>query len=127
MSIHFETSVEGDLLKARAWGSDDNLEEVKRYGMTIFAACLDGGFNKVLLDERDLRYELSFLDTYDLAEFYSEQMLKVRRKLIKAAVVCDPKFMKDAAFWEDCAVNRGLYVKTFSSVDKALLWLKNGK
>ena len=52
MSIQFETSVEGALLRSRAWGSDDGLEEVKRYGMTIIAACLHGDCDKALLDDR---------------------------------------------------------------------------
>lgn len=124
MSIHFETSVEGDLLKARAWGSDDNLEEVKRYGMAIVAACLSGGCNKALLDERQLEYSLSVFEMYDLAEYYSKQVRKLTPKVIKAAIVCDPSFVKDATFWEDCSVNRGLWVRVFSSIDKALLWLE---
>ena len=49
MSIHFETRVEGNLLKARAWGADDDLEDVKRYGMAMVSACLDGGCNMLLL------------------------------------------------------------------------------
>ena len=29
MSIHYQSRVEGNLLKVKAWGSDDNLDEVK--------------------------------------------------------------------------------------------------
>lgn len=123
MYKQFETRVEGDLLNARAWGSDDDLEEVKRYGMAIVAACLESGCNKALLDERALQYNLSVTDTYQLADYYSGQLRKLLPKIIKTAIVCDRKFMQDAAFWEDCAVNRGLHVKTFSSADQAVLWL----
>lgn len=124
MSIHFETSIDAGTLKVRTWGRDSSLEEVKRYGMTVFETCLDRGCNKLLLDERALKYELDILDTYKLAEFYSEQMVRLKQQVIKAAIVCDPKYLKDAVFWEDCSVNRGLFVKAFTSADDALLWLE---
>ncbi|HYQ71609.1 MAG TPA: hypothetical protein VET88_06740 [Gammaproteobacteria bacterium] len=95
MSINFETLVEGDLLKGRAWDTDDSLEEVQRYGMAIVAACLDGGCSKVLLDERELQYGLDVFDTYDLADYYSEQLRKLLPKVIKAAIVFDPEYLKE--------------------------------
>ena len=127
MSIQFETSTEGTLLRARAWGEDDGLQEVKRYGMAIISACVEGGCDRALLDERELKYNLSITDTYELAKYYSEQIYKLLPKIIQTAIVCDQEFMKDAAFWEDCALNRGLYVKVFTSIDKALQWLDGGE
>lgn len=123
MTIHFETSIEGTLLRCRAWGSDDNLEDVKRYGMTIIAACSDGDCDKALLDERELEYDLSITDTFKLAEYYSHQMQKLLPKVIKTAIICGQESMKEAAFWENTSVNRGLYVKVFTSIDSAIQWL----
>ena len=123
MTIHFETGIEGTLLRCRAWGSDDNLEEVKRYGMAIIAACLEGDCDKALLDERELKYDLSITDTFKLAEYYSNQMQKLLPKVIKTAIVCDQEFMSEATFWENSSVNRGLYVKVFTSIDSAMQWL----
>jgi hypothetical protein len=126
MSIQFETSTEGTLLRGRAWGQDDGLEEVKRYGMAIITACLEGGCDRTLLDERELKYNLSITDTFELAKFYSEQIYKLLPQIIQTAIVCDEEFIKDAAFWEDCAVNRGLYVKVFTSLEMAKRWLDDG-
>jgi hypothetical protein len=123
MSINFEKSVEGNLLRARAWGEDDGLEEVKHYGMAIIAACLDGDCDRALLDERELKYDLSIADTFELAEYYSNQMQKLLPKIIKTAIVCDQEFMREAEFWENTSANRGLNVKVFTSIDGAMQWL----
>ena len=123
MSINFETNVEGTLLRCRAWGADDGLEGVKRYGMAIIAACLYGDYDKALLDERELKYNLSITDTFKLAEYYSNQMQKLLPKVIKTAIVCDQEFMKEAEFWENTSANRGLCVKVFTSIDSAMQWL----
>lgn len=123
MSINFEKSIEGNLLRGRAWGEDDDLEDVKRYGMAIIAACLDGDCDRALLDERELKYNLSIADTFKLAEYYANQMQKLLPKVIKTAIVCDQKFMKEAAFWENTSANRGLNVKVFTSIDSAMQWL----
>ena len=80
MSIHFETSVEGALLRSRAWSSDDGLEEVKHYGIDIIAPCLDGDCGKVLLDERELKYDLSIIDTFKLAVYSLNQMISYCQK-----------------------------------------------
>lgn len=41
----------------------------------------------------------------------------------KVAVVCNEKFVADARFWENVAVNRGLRVRMFKSLDAAQTWL----
>ena len=123
MTIHFEASIEGTLLRSRAWGSDDDLEDVKRYGLAIITACSEGDCDKALLDERELKYDLSISDTFKLAEYYSNQMQKLLPKVIKTAIVCDREFMKEAGFWENTSANRGLNVKVFTSTDSAAQWL----
>jgi hypothetical protein len=87
---------------------------------------LEGGCDRTLLDERELKYNLSITDTFELAKFYSEQIYKLLPQIIQTAIVCDEEFIKDAAFWEDCAVNRGLYVKVFTSLEMAKRWLDDG-
>jgi hypothetical protein len=124
MTIHFEASIEGTLLRSRAWGSDDDLEDVKRYGLAIITTCSESDCDKALLDERELKYDLSIADTFKLAEYYSNQMQKLLPKVIKTAIVCDRKFMKEAGFWENTSVNRGLNVKVFTSIDSAVQWLE---
>lgn len=66
--------------------------------MAIIAACLAGDCDKALLDERELKYNLSIADTFKLAEYYSNRMQKLLPKVVKTAIVCDQEFMKEAAF-----------------------------
>jgi hypothetical protein len=122
MAIHFTTTVEGDTLIARASGFDENLEDVQNYGMGLIQACSESGVTRVLCDERELDYRLSTIDTYQAGEFISANAPAVAR----AAIVCQPKCVADARFWEDVAVNRGLCVRVFTSLDEGRRWLKDG-
>jgi hypothetical protein len=43
---------------------------------------------------------------------------------IAVEIVCNPKQIADARFFEDVAVNRGLTVRVFTERDAATDWLK---
>ncbi len=119
MGIEFEMSCEEDLLRVRAWGNDEDLEEVQRYGLAVIQACAEHQVNRLICDEHELEYELSVTDTYRLVEFLASQAPTVG----KAALVCAPKHLPDAFFWETACINRGLYVRAFTSMEEAELWL----
>lgn len=119
MSIQYVLKPEEDLLTVKTWGFDENLEEVEQYGLAILNACKEGNYSHVLCDETDLEYRLSTVDTYRSASFLARQA----PRLIKAAIVCNVKFVQDAHFWETVAVNRGLTVRVFKDVESARAWL----
>jgi hypothetical protein len=119
MSIQYVLQPEGDLLTVKTSGFDENLQEVEQYGLTILEACKEGNYARVLCDETELEYRLSTLDTYESAVFLASQA----PRLIKAAIVCNPKFVQDAHFWETVATNRGLTVRVFKDVESARAWL----
>lgn len=119
MSIQYVLKPEGDLLTVRTTGFDENLEEVKQYGLAIVEACKEGRYLRVLCDETELEYRLGTLDTYESAVFLASQA----PRLVKAAIVCNPKFVQDAHFWETVAMNRGLTVRVFQTVESAREWL----
>jgi hypothetical protein len=121
MAIQYKMKVNGDRLKVTASGNDDNIEEVKRYSRAIIEACNKNQIKKALCDERELKYELSTIDTHALAEYISEYAKGVGR----AAIVCNPKYLPDAKFWETVSANRGLIVKVFTSIEKAEAWLND--
>jgi hypothetical protein len=122
MAIHFAYQVDGNTLLVRAVGFDDSLEDVQAYGLAIIRACQDHGVTHVLCDELDLEYRLGTVDTFRAAEFIASQV----PALARAAIVCNPRFIADAAFWETVAVNRGLTVRAFTDTTTAMAWLKTG-
>ncbi|MFM8332326.1 MAG: hypothetical protein ACKN9T_11615, partial [Candidatus Methylumidiphilus sp.] len=73
----------------------------------------------VLCDERKLDYRLGTFDIYEAAKFLAEQVPRAA----KAAIVCNAKYIEDARFWENVAVNRGLSVRVFCDIDAAERWL----
>jgi hypothetical protein len=119
MAIQHTVTAEGDTLLVRAWGFDEDLADVQRYGEAVIAGCLAAGCTRVLCDESRLEYRLGILDTYRAATFLAEHAPRVAR----IALVCPASGFSDARFWEDVAVNRGLLVRVFTSTDAAKAWL----
>jgi hypothetical protein len=122
MAIHYTLTVDGDTLRVQASGFDENLTDVEAYGTAIIRACLEHDVTCVLCDEHELEYRLSTFDTYQAAEFMAKQV----PTLVRAAVVCNPKYLAMAHFWEDVAVNRNLQVRVFTDTPAALSWLQSG-
>ena len=123
MAITYTASEEDGLLVVKAQGADEDVDQVQEYGLAIIGECTRRGVACVLCDERDLRYRINTLDTFAVATFIAEHAPRVAR----VALVCNPKFMEDAVFWENVAVNRGLIVKVFKEVELARAWLMSLK
>ena len=121
MAIQYTLNGEGDTLMVKAAGFDESLEQVQEYGMAILSACMEGGYTRVLCNEVELEYRLGTFDTYADAAFMSAHVPRVAR----VAIVCNPKFIDDARFFEDVAVNRGLTVRVFQDPAIASQWLRD--
>lgn len=119
VAIHFQTSSEGETLVVRASGFDESLAEVQSYGLAIIEAAVRGAHTRVLCDERELEYRLKTVDTFQAAEFIVANAPRVAR----AALVCSPTGLEDAAFFETVAVNRGLTLRVFRDLSEAVRWL----
>jgi hypothetical protein len=112
--------VQGDILRVRASGRDDDLEDVKRYGQAVIEKLVESGCRGVLCDERALAYAIGTVDAYEYAKFVTQNCPRVA----KVAVVPHPDFMGDAKFWETATWNRGLQVRVFSDIEEAEKWLE---
>lgn len=119
MAIQYTFQNAGDQLNVTAVGFDESLEEVEQYGLSIIQACQAQHCTHVLCNELDLEYRLGTLDTFQAAEYIAS----LAPRVAKVAVVCNEKFVADARFWENVAVNRGLRVRVFKSQDAAQTWL----
>lgn len=119
MAISYTVQVDGDTLYVKTQGSDDNVEEVVQYGLAIIQAAQAAGCRHVRCDELALTYRLGTFDTFTVAETLSRHAPHVAR----VAIVCNPRYLPDAEFWETVAVNRGLTVRVFSQRTNAEAWL----
>jgi hypothetical protein len=120
MSIKYAIEFRDNILRVKATGKDDNLEDVKKYGIAVLEAALSSSCSKVLCDETELEYSLGISDNFESAKFISEQAPKIG----KLAIFCKIEQMEDASFWETVAVNRGLQVKVCKSPEEAEEWLR---
>ncbi len=79
---------------------------------------------EVVLDLRDAECDLTVSDVYQLAYYmaWPDPGLPTRRKI--AVIVSPEKEFDHARFFETCAVNRGLQVKSFQDVRTAEEWLR---
>jgi hypothetical protein len=119
MAIEYSIAVQGETLLVDAWGFDESLTQVQEYGMALIDACVRHGATRLLCNELRLEYRLGVVDTYRAAEFIAAQAPRIAW----VAIVCDPKQIADARFFEDVAVNRGLTVRVFTELDSATAWL----
>lgn len=120
MAIHYDLTVQGDTLQARAWGFDESLEDVQSYGLALIDACREHGVTRVMCDERELDYRLNTFEHYEAAEFIAQQV----PALAKVAIVCNPHCLPAADLYEDVVVNRGLMLRIFTDIDQARAWLE---
>lgn len=119
MAIEYTIENTENYLKVVARGIDDNLSEVLGYSQAVVEAAIKHNSKKILCDEQNLIYNVSVIDTYELAEFAS----KYAHKLVKIAIVCNIDCIGDGKFYETVASNRGLKVRVTCNFEEAVKWL----
>jgi hypothetical protein len=122
MAINYTMTVEDGILVVNASGFDESLAEVEQYGMAIIRETLQSGVRKVLCDELDLRYRLVTFDTFAAAEFIVENAPDIAANG-RVAIVCSPRDIDDAIFFENVVVNRGMTLRVFNDTELARTWL----
>ncbi|MFP4529289.1 MAG: hypothetical protein ACLFQX_12135 [Candidatus Kapaibacterium sp.] len=120
MSIKFDMKIDGDTLFVEAIGTDDDLEDVLKYGTAVIKEAILNKTPKVICDERELEYRIGTFDLYELAEKYAE----LAPHLAKVAIVCQSECYPDAKFWEDVSANKGLSFRVFTSMPSAREWIE---
>lgn len=119
MAIQYNFQIEKDCLHVKTTGKDESLEQVLAYSQALLAKALESNCTKVLCDERKLEYQLSVLETFQLAEKASELIPKVAQ----IAIVCHSKYLDDGKFYENVTSNRGLIVRVTNDYEDAANWL----
>lgn len=119
MAIIYNFKARGNLLTVKASGSDDDLDEVKQYGMAVVEAAMKAATPRILCDERELEYQLGTAETHECAEFVASNAPHIAR----IALVTQPGQRKNIAFWENVMVKRGMTVRVFTNLEDAEAWL----
>ena len=120
MSIKYQIQDEGAFLRVTAAGTCDDLYRLKEYVLAINSAALSAGLTKVLVDEREMCYHLTTVDSFESGKFVAE----MSHFGITAAVVYNLDGEADSRFWETVAVNRGATLRAFGDIDDAEKWLR---
>ena len=94
MPIEYQIRDEGALLKVKAVGTCDTLDELKEYALAMHEAALLAGLTRVLVDERELCYHLTAVDSFKSGKFVAE-MPPLGSKI---AVACNSEGKAGAKF-----------------------------
>ena len=84
------------------------------------------GSSRVLLDIRELHFDLQMFQIFERAKQVKEQRQQFGKASTKAAIVYfapSQKIEGDIQFFENAARNRGLPYRVFRDVEDALTWL----
>lgn len=79
------------------------------------------GQYKILVDTREAKIVLSTVDIFESGEALTAHP-SIRRNKIAFLTLMNQA--KQARFFEDVAVNRGIRVKSFTDFDEAIVWLE---
>jgi spore coat polysaccharide biosynthesis predicted glycosyltransferase SpsG len=119
-SVDIEKKDDYLLLRARGTRTRDNVVEIAK---EVFQKALAAKKQKIILDVRELKGELSVVDDYYIVRDLFEQL---RGKGIQKAAIID---MKESPihewFIEIVARNRGFNFRVFDNEESALQWLEN--
>lgn len=85
----------------------------------VIRCSLSAGLTRILIDARGLADDVPISDRYSLATQLAEQ----GRGRVRMAIVVDPR-NRDTSTFEDTANNRGVPVRTTSSLDEAVAFLE---
>lgn len=121
MPITYSFEQKGEVLYATGHGIEDDLEQNKEVTKTLIRACKEHGCNKLLVDDRDVKYTASILTLYELANFYTTEGIPL--KLRRVAIVADSQYEENNEFFETTSRNRGVNLRVFYRIEDAEAWL----
>jgi hypothetical protein len=121
MSIEYKIETSEDMVRAKVWGEDEDLQDLINYNLALLDALVKSGARKVICDERELVYKVGTFDLYELVDKISQHA----PRLLKAAIVFKSENYDDAKFWENASVNKGLQFRIFATPEEAEEWMQS--
>ena len=120
MAISYQYQIKGETLIVSAFGQDDSLDQVENHSEEILHLALENNCTKILSDERQLKYSISIIETFELGKLTADK----GKILEKIAIVCSVNDYETAQFFENVSANRGLNIFVTTYYDRAVEWLK---
>ena len=126
MSIQQETHFESGLLTVAARG-EFSLEEAQRAFLAVLEAVAHYKAETVLIDARKVKGKPEVVERFYYGEFGATETIRLfneHRMCPRFAFVLHPPLLDPQRFGETVAVNRGMIVKAFETLEEAFEWLK---
>lgn len=128
MSMRLDIRPGGDLLEVRATG-EFSLEEAQRTFLETMEAVRLHGSKRVLFDGRTLTGTPQTIERFYYGEFAAVKVAQCKTGpgsgLTRFAYVLKEPVLDPERFGETVAVNRGMPVKAFDSLEDAHAWLES--
>lgn len=125
MEYRIQHREDQNLIIATARGElDPNIENLMVRG--IMEAVGSTGSTRVLLDIRELQYELPMSRIFERTQEVLKQRGEFKQVSRKVAILYpseDPRIDENSRFFETVARNRGLPYRAFKDMESALEWL----
>lgn len=119
MNRIISSSVENDYLLIVAAGKIVFNEEYQLQVKGYCEAIVESGLDKIIIDERKVRYAPSLILQLDIVKFYSSRELPEELKTWKIACVGPKDSMIFFDFWADAAKRSGYDHRAFASMESA--------
>src|SRR5262245_52897281 len=126
MSIQQQMRFEADLLKVEANG-EFSLEEAKRAFQEMLGAVAQYQAKKVLLDGRNVTGKPRDIERFLYGEFAAQETMRLideHRIVPRFAYVLHEPLGDPGRYGETVAVNRGMIIKIFETLEEAFEWLR---
>jgi hypothetical protein len=127
MSMQIDLRRDSDLLRVCATGKF-SLEEAKRTFLEMMEAVALHGIKRVLFDGRTITGDPETMERFYYGEYAAQRVAEYQRRNASGAprfaYVLRAPVLDRARFGETVAVNRGMVVKAFDSLEEALEWLE---
>jgi hypothetical protein len=104
------------------WELEKDNEMIRK----IMRAVEESGYKKVLVDIRELHFDLPMIHLYERAQGLRQQRRNVKTTSRKVALVYSAPTKKmddDLSFFETAARNRNLPYRVFKDIQAAWVWL----
>src|SRR5215470_16118815 len=130
MSIRQQIHFESGLLSIDAMGEYNSLEEAKRLFLEMLEAVAQYQAKKVLLDGRTLKGNPQDFERFLYSEFAAEETMRLVKEhgiFPQFAYVLKEPISDPRRFGENVAVNRGMNLKIFETLEDAFEWLEHSQ
>lgn len=114
-TFHFQSPI----LEVKAVGKEEHFDEAKNYAFAVHDAIIENGACGVMCDERELKYNLSLIDTFKLAQGALDHYSGIKA----IAIVASPAQHTEVKLYCTYLNVNGISAHSFLQPEDARSWL----